>query len=95
MGFKEFHLYCSGFHGVGQALQSQGNGMGSTYSMYFDGAANVQKAWKILEAQFPPTPCLYGGEHALALWFSKMAKIIGIRVRYMLLFFYLFRGTVY
>ena len=28
---------------------------------YFDGAANVQKAGKILEARFPRTMCLYGG----------------------------------
>ena len=34
---------------------------------YFDGTANVQKAGKILEAQFPRTTCLYGGEHALTL----------------------------
>ena len=27
------------------------------------------------------------GEHALALWFSKVAKIPVIRVRYVLLFF--------
>ena len=62
---------------------------------YFDGAANVQKAGKILEARFPRTTCLYGGEHALALWFSKVAKIPVIRVRYMLLFSCLYRCTNY
>ena len=54
---------------------------------YFDGAGNVQKAGRLLEARFPRTTCLYGGEHALALWFSKVAKIPVIRVRYVLLFF--------
>ena len=50
---------------------------------YFDGAANVQKAGRILEARFPRTTALYGGEHNLALWFSKVAKIPVIRVRKM------------
>ena len=62
---------------------------------YFDGAGNVQKAGRVLETRFPRTTCLYGGEHALALWFAKVAKIPVIRVRYMLLFFCLFRGTNY
>lgn len=53
---------------------------------YFDGAANVQKAGRILEARYPRTTTLYGGEHALALWFSKVAKIPAIRVGNMLLF---------
>ena len=47
----------------------------------FDGTANIQKAGKLLEAQFPRTTCLFGGEHALALWFSKVAKIPVIRAR--------------
>ena len=34
---------------------------------YFDGAGNVQKTGRLLEARFPRTTCLYGGEHALAL----------------------------
>ena len=50
---------------------------------YFDGAANVQKAGRILEARFPRTTTLYGGEHNLALWFSKIAKIPVLKVRKM------------
>ena len=48
---------------------------------YFDGAGNVQKVGRLLEARFSRTTCLYGGEHALALWFAKVAKIPVIRVR--------------
>ena len=59
---------------------------------YFGGAANVQKDGKMLETRFPCTACLYDGEHAFALWFSKVAKIPVIRVRYMLMFFLHFQG---
>ena len=38
-----------------------------TNIFYFDGAANVQKAGRILEARFPCTTVLYDEEHALAL----------------------------
>ena len=48
---------------------------------YFDGAVNVQKAGRILEVRFPCTTSLYGGDHALALWFSKATKTSVIRVR--------------
>lgn len=34
---------------------------------YFDGAVNIQKAGRILEARFPRTTALYGGEHNLTL----------------------------
>ena len=50
---------------------------------YFDGAANVQKAGRMLEARFPRTTTLHGGEHNLALWFSKIAKIPVLKVRKM------------
>ena len=60
---------------------------------YFDGAGNVQKAGRLLEAMHPRTTVLYGGEHALALWFSKVARIPVIRVRFLMLFACSFRCT--
>ena len=54
-----------------------------TNIFYFDDAANVQKVGRILEARFPRTTTLHGGDHNLALWFSKIAKIPVIRVRKM------------
>ena len=49
---------------------------------WFDGASNVQKAGKILEAKFPRSYTLHGGEHVVALFFSDIAKIFEIKVRY-------------
>ena len=48
---------------------------------YFDGAGNVQKAGRVLEGRYHRTTALYGAEHALALWFAKVAKIPVVRVR--------------
>ena len=47
---------------------------------YFDGASNVQKAGKCLGVKFPRTVTYHGGEHAVALWFSDLAKIPEIKV---------------
>ena len=49
---------------------------------WFDGASNVQKAGKILEAKFPRSYTLHGGEHVVALFFSDIAKIFEIKVMY-------------
>ena len=37
---------------------------------WFDGAGNVQKAGKILQAKFPRSYSLHGGEHAVSLFFQ-------------------------
>jgi hypothetical protein len=47
---------------------------------WFDGASNVQKAGKILEAKFPRSYSLHGGEHVVSLFFSDIAKILEIKV---------------
>ena len=48
--------------------------------IFFDGAKNVQKAGKIIEAIFPRTTCLHGVEHGVSLFFSDIAKIPEIKV---------------
>lgn len=47
---------------------------------YFDRASNVQKAGTVLEARYPRTTTLHREEHAIALWFTKIAKILAIKV---------------
>ena len=45
-------------------------------SIFFDGAANVQKAGKILAVKFPSIIVLHGAEHVVSLFFSNIAKRI-------------------
>jgi len=40
----------------------------------FDGAANVQKAGKVLAAMFPQMSVLHGAEHAMSLFFNDLFK---------------------
>ena len=40
----------------------------------FDGAANMQKAGKILEVRYPLVTCIHGAEHVVSLFFSDIAK---------------------
>jgi hypothetical protein len=47
---------------------------------WFDGASNVQKAGRILQAKFPRSYTLHGGEHVVSLFFSDIAKINVIKV---------------
>jgi hypothetical protein len=42
---------------------------------WFDGASNVQKAGKILQAKVPRSYSLHGGEHVVSLFFGDIAKI--------------------
>ena len=51
-----------------------------TDCFFFDGAANVQKAGRILEAKYPRAHCLHGGEHVISLFFSDLAKMKPIKV---------------
>ena len=43
--------------------------------IFFDGASNVQKAGRILEAKFPCAHCIHGGEHVISLFFDDIAKL--------------------
>ena len=52
----------------------------STDLFYFDGAASVQKAGRVLMATYPRTFCYHGGEHVVALFFTSLSKIKPIRV---------------
>ena len=45
-------------------------------SVFFDGAASVQKAGKILAVKFPSITVLHGEEHIVLLFFSDIAKRI-------------------
>ena len=42
--------------------------------LYFDGAANVQKAGQVLEGSYSRVTCLHAAEHAISLWFQDIAK---------------------
>ena len=48
--------------------------------LFFDGARNVQKAGKIIEAKCPGATCLHGAEHSVSLFFSDITKITTIKV---------------
>ena len=41
---------------------------------YFDGASNVAKAGRVLEAKFPRSYALHGGEHVVSLFFDDLSK---------------------
>lgn len=41
----------------------------------FDGASNVQKAGKILEARYPRLSVVHGAEHVLSLFYSDIFKL--------------------
>ena len=47
-------------------------------TVFFDGAANVQKAGKILAEKFPSITVLHGAEHVVSLFFSDLARKIPI-----------------
>ncbi len=52
-----------------------------TDSFFFDGDANLQKAGRILCANFPQAMCFHGGEHVLSLFFSDLSRLGAIKVR--------------
>lgn len=43
--------------------------------LYFDGASNVQKGGRIIEAKYPRVSVMHGVEHVVSLFFSDVAKI--------------------
>ena len=55
---------------------------------YFHGASNVQLGGKILEAAFPHTYSLHGGEHVVSLFFSDLAKLKPIKVSVLFYFYH-------
>ena len=47
---------------------------------FFDGAANVAKAGKVLEAKYPRLYVLHGGEHIISLFFDDLSKHPAVKV---------------
>lgn len=47
----------------------------STDLVIFDGASNVQKAGKLLAAQFPRIAVIHGAEHVISLFFQDVFKL--------------------
>jgi hypothetical protein len=41
----------------------------------FDGASNVQKAGRLIEARYPKVSVLHGAEHVVSLFFSDVARL--------------------
>ena len=58
----------------------------------FDGAENVVKASRILDAKFPQSYSLHGGEHVVSFFFSDIAKIKQIEVNCAVCVFNLFNA---
>ena len=48
--------------------------------VFFDGAANVQKAGRMLNAKYPRAYALTGGEHVISSFFSDLVKMGAIKV---------------
>ena len=42
----------------------------------FDGAANMQKAGRILEVRYPLITCIHGAEHVVSLFFQTLRSIL-------------------
>jgi hypothetical protein len=53
-----------------QALDPKGVHLNA---ILFDGASNVQKAGRVIEAQFPQVSVLHGIEHVVSLFFSDVS----------------------
>ena len=49
---------------------------------YVDGASNVSKAGRVLEAKFPRAYALHGGEHVVSLFFDDLSKHKVVKVRF-------------
>ena len=44
----------------------------------FDGAANVQKAGKLMAIDYPRTSCIHGGEHLVSLFLGDICKMFHV-----------------
>ena len=52
-----------------------------TLIFFFDGASNVAKTGKVLEAKFPRAYVLHGGEHVVSLFFDDLSKEKAVQLR--------------
>jgi hypothetical protein len=59
---------------VGKHIDSLDPKKESVDIVLFDGAANVQKAGRILEARYSRVTCVHGAEHVISLFFSDFFK---------------------
>ncbi len=50
---------------------------------FFDGASNVAKAGKVLEAKFLRAYALHGGEHVVSLFFHDLSEQPAVRVSHL------------
>jgi Protein of unknown function (DUF 659) len=48
-------------------------------AILFDGASNVQKAGRVIEAKYPQVSVLHGVEHVVSLFFSDVARLPFVR----------------
>jgi Protein of unknown function (DUF 659) len=48
-------------------------------AVLFDGASNVQKAGRVIEASYPQVSVLHGIEHVVSLFFSDLSKLPFVR----------------
>ena len=44
-------------------------------AVLFDGASNVQKAGRVIEAKYPQVSVLHGIEHCISLFFSDVSRL--------------------
>jgi len=64
----------------GLAWLSNGATVSHTDIFFFDGASNVAKAGQVLQAKFPRSYSLHGGEHVVSLFFDDISKLPPIKV---------------
>lgn len=48
-------------------------------AILFDGASNVQKAGRVIEAKYPQVSVLHGVEHVISLFFGDVARLCFVR----------------
>lgn len=48
-------------------------------AIIFDGAFNVQKAGRIIEARYPQVSVLHGVEHVVSLFFGEVARLTFVK----------------
>jgi hypothetical protein len=48
-------------------------------AIIFDGASNVQKAGRIIEARYPQVSVLHGVEHVVSLFFGEVARLTFVK----------------
>ena len=63
----------------------------------FDGAANVQKAGKLMAIDYPRSSCFHSGEHLASLWLNDVANThhVTLLIRFYRQLYHYFGGTVH